>query len=292
MRSMTGWGRGEAEDKRFRVTVDVKTLNHRYLDQQIRIPFNSSFLEARLKEVSAKYLTRGKVEITVSIEEKEERTFKLKLNRSLVKDFLKDLESVREELGIGREVGFEVLDSLPWNRVFEIKEPELEREDIDVFVKALTGSLEGVVRMREVEGESIKKDLLKRVGALKSMVDSIGKLSEGLVELHSTKLRERMKELAGNAELDDARIVQEAALLADKSDVTEELNRLASHLGRLEKLINSSGGVGKKCDFLLQETYREINTIGSKMRGVDVSGLVVDVKAEIEKMREQIQNVE
>ena len=292
MRSMTGWGRGESENKNYKVTVDIKTLNHRYLDFQIRLPFNSPLIETKIREVSSEFLHRGKVDVTVSLHEKGEKACTIRLNRGMIKGYFKELDAIKKELGIRKEIGFDVIGSLPWGKTFEIEDPDLDENDLEVILEALSQALEGVVKMRDTEGEGIRKDLSQRIADLGEKVKSLEVLSEDLLASYSKRLEEKMRELAGGIELDESRIVQEAALLAERSDVTEEINRLKSHIVRMEKLVRSEGTVGKRYDFMLQETYREIHTVGSKMRGVDVSGLIVDFKAEIEKMREQVQNVE
>jgi len=292
IRSMTGFGRGRCESPDFHVQAELRSVNHRYLDIRLKLPFSSPELEARLREAIGRHVQRGKVDLSLVVDEVGEKGERLRVNRPLLRDYLRTLSAIQEELGLPGRVSLEQIATLPWGKVFEVDDPQLEEADFAVFEKAVGDACAQLAGMREKEGSLLRKDLEERLAASLRIVGEIEGASAGLIEATRIRLQERIQALAAEASLDPGRIVQEAAILADRSDVSEELTRLRMHLARIGETLRDGGDAGKKLDFLLQECHREANTVGSKGKGTELPRLVVDLKAVIEAMREQVQNLE
>jgi len=292
IRSMTGFGRGSAESDDFHVQVDLRSVNHRFLDLRCRLPFFSPELEARLKETVSKEIHRGKVDMAVNVEEKGERGSRLRVNRSLLNDYVSELRELGSRLNLEGRPGLAHIAGLPWGKVFEIREMEPSTEDLAVFEGALQGALEQMVEMREREGAALQADFSRRLSKLRECIKEVAAVSGDMVPLYREKLRERMQVLTQSQEPSEDRLLQEAAFLADRSDIAEELTRMEGHMDGLAEAFGTGGPVGKKIDFLLQECHREVNTIGSKARGTEISAQVIEAKVLVEAMREQAQNIE
>jgi len=293
IRSMTGFGRGRAESADFRVQVDLRSVNHRFLDLRCRLPFFSPVLEESLKERLSRRAHRGKVDLVLQVEEKGDKGEHLRINRSLLKDYLSLMETLRQDLDLQGTIGVDHVAGLPWGKVFEVQEMEPDTEDIGVFLEALDRAMDQLLEMREREGRALQTDFEDRIQRLRVVVEEVKEEAGDLVPLYRDRLRERIRLLTQGQEPDEERLLQEAAFLADRSDITEEITRLLGHLdGLAEALDGNQAAVGKKIDFLLQECHREVNTIGSKSKGADVGRQVVDAKVLVEAMREQAQNIE
>jgi uncharacterized protein (TIGR00255 family) len=290
--SMTGFGRGRAEDANFRVQVEIRAVNHRFLDIRFHFLFTAPELEAHLRKRIASRLHRGKVDLTIAVEEKEARTDCVRVDRTLIREYLETLKGLREEMSLVGEVSLDHVAALPWGRIFEVGVLELKDSDYPVFDAALDRALEQLLEMRGREGSALAEDLGARVTQAKKVAEEISSAADGVPDHYRERLTERMQQLLGEGEYDQGRILQEAAVMADRSDISEELTRLRAHLEQIGELLEGEEGSGKRLDFLLQECHREANTVGAKGRGLEIAPLVVEMKSLIEAMREQAQNVE
>lgn len=290
---MTGFGRGRAESSALSVQVDLRSVNHRFLDLRPRLPFFSPELEARLKELVSSRLRRGKVDLLLQVEEKGEGLGGgLKVDRHLLRDWMELLQDLKQELDLEGRPSLDHIASLPWGKVFEVREMQVTEDVLPVFEEAMERALDQMVEMRRREGKAIRADMLGHLDALEALIAEIAEEAADLVPLYRDRLQERIRALVQDGSLDDDKLLQEAAYLADRSDISEEVARLRGHADELRGALDAEGAVGKKIDFLLQECHREVNTIGSKAKGADLGREVVDAKAHVEAMREQAQNIE
>lgn len=290
--SMTGYGRGQCTSDGMDVTVEIKSVNHRYYEFSARTPRNYLFLEEKLKSFFAQGISRGKVECFVQITTLDDENINVSANIPLAKSYLAALREISENLGVSAEVSANALAR--YNDVLEIKKAEVDEEKVWNTVKtAAEDALKGMIAMRQAEGEKLKNDVLSRLDFISGKVLMIEKRSPETVKEYSQKLLTRMREALGdNIHIDEQRILTEAAIYADKVAVAEETVRLSSHMSQLKLFLVSDEAIGRKMDFLVQEMNREANTIGSKAQDVEIARAVLDIKAEIEKIREQIQNIE
>jgi uncharacterized protein (TIGR00255 family) len=280
--SMTGYGRGISDNFR----VDVRSSNHKNLDIQVNLPYYLFSYEPEIKKIVKKKFNRGRVEIYVPRQEVD--NIKLKLNKSLAREYYDALVSLRDELSISENVGIDVLASQ--RDIFLLDEPEI---DISGFYKALETALDDLNRTRVEEGNNLIHDITERIKLINEHISNIEEKRTGFIEEAKEKLHERLKELLDNVQIDESRLIQESAILIERSDITEEIVRVNSHLKHFEKVLKSGGDtIGKKLDFIIQEMRREINTIGSKAQDYEIANNVVEVKHELEKIKEQIQNVQ
>ena len=288
---MTGHGRGEARADGLRASADVRTVNHRFLDCEVRgaLPPN---LEAGLRQLVEKRLFRGRVEVHVSIEAPGEAAAPLRVNVAAMLAMVDALREVGREAGITEELRLSHVAALPWARVVEPAAPVLTPAQERVVAQAVDEALLGVVSMREREGADIARDLLARLAILEEHLAAVRDGIAGAPAAHAERLRARMAELLAGVATDPARIAQEAALLADRQDVSEEVTRLAAFFVQLRESVHAEGPGGKRLDFTLQEAFREVNTIGSKSRSQPIASRVIEMKTELERMREQAANVE
>ena len=289
---MTGFGRGEVETERWRITVDIRTVNHRHLDVDVRGANVPASLETAMKKRVGSALTRGKCEVAVTLRPLAESAAELSVNEPVVRAHVETLRRLRDELGLAGEVSLSDLSLLPWNRAFELSDPQLGEEGEAASLEALDAALEATVATRAREGQELHADLSARVATLAANLELVRGASAGIAEAHRLRLIQRLETLASDVKIDEQRLAQEAALLADRSDISEEITRFAAYLERLTGHLDEDGAQGKRLDFVLQETLRETNTMGSKSRGLDVSNAVIDMKTELERMREQVANVE
>jgi uncharacterized protein (TIGR00255 family) len=288
---MTGYGRGEAEGGGLRAVVEVRTVNHRHFELELRGALLPAELEARLKREASAKLPRGKIEVATVIESSTGGS-PLRVNRALVAGYVEALRSLARELGLPGEVRVEHLAQLPWGRTFELAEPSLTAAQQEVLVSALDAALAATVEVRRREGEALSKDLCDRTAVLRTHALYVREEAAEVSKALLARLRQRVKDLLGDVPLDEARLAQEAAVLADRADIAEETTRLLAHLDQLDALLVGDGPCGKRLDFTLQEAFREINTMGSKSRGFAIASTVIDMKSEVERMREQVANVE
>ena len=286
VRSMTGFGRSEYSDEKRNITVEIKSVNHRYSDVNVRISRRYSFAEEAVRSAVKSSVRRGKVEVSVSVENIGDEDVDIRLNAAVAGRYL---EKIREL----KETSLEYLASLP--DVMK-SAPDVENEDeiTGILVSAASQAAERHAQMRLVEGEKLAEDILMRADLIERLVGEIEKRSPGVVKDYTEKLRTRITEMTeGMAVAAEERILLEAAVFADKINVTEEIVRLGSHISQLRKIVRESPqSEGKKLDFLVQEMNREANTIGSKANDLEITNNVLEIKSEIEKIREQIQNIE
>lgn len=291
IKSMTGFGRSQVLEQGYQVTCEIKGVNHRYFDPYIRISRRYAVLEEKIKEELRKYVSRGRLEVNINIEKTGERTRNIKLDKELAITYYKYLKDLAENLDISPEL--KIIDIFKLPEVFTLED---EEEDLDalwqVLQKAIGEAAASVLQMRIKEGMQLKKDIVERNDKILSMVNRLEERSPQVVHEYVEKLRLRMAEILGSHEIEEYRILQEAAIFADKTNITEEIVRLKSHIKHLNDLLEDGEAVGRKCDFLVQEMFREINTVASKANDLEISHIVVDVKAELEKIREQLQNIE
>lgn len=289
--SMTGYGRVKAETQQQEITVEIRSVNHRYLDLNIKVPRIYGFLEDKIKAQLTSRLVRGKVDVYVSVRAKDGADIKITPNMAVLDGYMEALRSISEKYGAVCQPTALDLARLP-----DALSAEKEEADQEVLTAEVLGVLERALAehaaMREREGEALCRDILQRAELIGSLVDFVEKRSPDSVEEYRQRLAARMAELLDGSEIQEQRILNEAALFADKVSVTEELVRLRSHLVQLRTMVSGSKAVGRKLDFLVQELNREANTIGSKANDYEIAKTVVELKAEIEKIREQIQNLE
>lgn len=290
-RSMTGYGQAQLNQSGYQISCEVRSVNHRYLDVNIRIPRRYSLLEDLIKEESKKFVSRGRLEFTIGIERIEASARKLKVDKELAITYHNYLKELAEDVNISLQL--KVIDLFRLPEVFSLEE---EAEDLEqvwpVLKSALEQALDSMVVMRTREGDYLVSDIRYRNGLIKEMVQRLEQRSPQVVKEHTEKLRQRIGDLMSHELPDEARIYQEAAIFADRANVTEEIVRLQSHIEHLDELLQEQSSVGRKCDFLVQEMFREINTIASKANDYEMNRTVVEAKAELEKVREQLQNLE
>ena len=296
IRSMTGFGRGEYSDEISKVTVEIRSVNHRYLDIYVKMPRRYSFAEETIKSAIKERLHRGKVEVSVSVDNVGKSDSDVRLDKELAARYYNVLSELRDSFDFGEEsrVSLSLLSKMP-----DVIVTTPAAEDEEAMVKRLLGAtskaLDDFCSMREAEGEKLAADLLVRADTIQRIRDSIEKRAPEIEKEYAAKFKARVEEILGGVyEVPEERIALEAAIFADKANITEELVRLGSHISQLRKFLRSDGreAVGKKIDFLIQEMNREANTIGSKSNDREITSKMLDLKAEIEKVREQVQNIE
>ena len=291
IRSMTGFGRGEATVDGRDITVEIKSVNHRYFEFNCRTTRGFGFLEEKLKSYIKERVSRGKIDMFVSLSQKEDTEAIVKINPSLARGYINALKKLSDEYGVKDDISVSTVSS--YSDIFQVhKAPEDEEEVWNAVKPVLDTALNNFITMRETEGEKMKADVMSRAKHILSIVDEIESRSPERVKEYEARLKERIEELLGSADYDEQRVITEVAIFADKVAVDEETVRLRSHFDQLKALMDSDGEVGRKLDFIIQEMNREANTIGSKANDSNLSHMVVDIKAEIEKIREQIQNIE
>ena len=291
IKSMTGYGRSCVNTDGMNITVEIKSVNHRYLEFSSRCPRTYGFLDEKLKSYVSSRVSRGKVECFVQIENLEDESVVVEVNHSLAKGYFDAIRQIGERYGIDNKLTAETLSRYP--DVLAVRKEEADEEKIWNAVRlAAEEAVDRFIEMRTVEGEKLREDILSRAEHILSNVAFIEKRSPETVRIYNEKLVARMRELLGDSSIDEARILTEAAIFADKIAVAEETVRLRSHISQLEVFLDSQEAIGRKTDFLVQEMNREANTIGSKAQDIEIASKVIEIKAEIEKIREQIQNIE
>lgn len=291
IKSMTGYGKSEQTIDSLNVTVEIKSVNHRYFEFSARVPREYGFLEEKLKKYCNSLITRGKVECYVSVEDLEEREMEVNVNETLAAGYVKALKELSERFGLKDDISAVTLSRYP--DVITLHKASEDEERIWNAVKTVAETaISKFIEMRETEGSKLRGDILSRADYIIECVEFIEGRSPETVREYNEKLKQRMKELLGDAAVDEQRLLNEAAIYADKIAVDEETVRLRSHISQLRDFMNSSEAIGRKLDFLVQEINREANTIGSKAQDVDIAKKVIAIKAEVEKIREQVQNIE
>ena len=291
IKSMTGFGRAEAVSKERKVSVELKSVNHRYLDLNIKMSKRLSYFEGEIRNVMKTYIRRGKVDVFITYEDYTMGGMALKYNSELAKEYLGYLNQMSEELGIENDIRVSTLSRYP--DVFTMEEQAPDEEALWSFLEGpLHEACRKFVETREREGVNLKCDLLEKLKGLEAKVDVVEKRSPEVVKAYREKLEAKMHELLEDSQIDDSRIAAEVILFSDKICNDEETVRLRSHIHGMRKILDENEGVGRKMDFMAQEMNREANTILSKSNDLIVSNAAIDLKTEIEKIREQIQNIE
>lgn len=291
IKSMTGYGKSEQTIDSLNVTVEIKSVNHRYFEFSARVPREYGFLEEKLKKYCNSLITRGKVECYVSVEDLEEREMEVNVNKTLAAGYVKALKELSERFGLKDDISAVTLSRYP-DVITLHKASEAEERIWNAVKTVAETAVSKFIEMRETEGSKLRGDILSRADYIIECVEFIEGRSPETVREYNEKLKQRMKELLGDASVDEQRLLNEAAIYADKIAVDEETVRLRSHISQLREFMNSNEAIGRKLDFLVQEINREANTIGSKAQDVDIAKKVIAIKAEVEKIREQVQNIE
>lgn len=290
MKSMTGFGRASLESNGKNYIIEIKTVNNKYSDITVKSPKRLSFMEDKIRKQIANRITRGKVEVSVSFFDFSNKSKNVVLNKEIAKEYIKQLREIADENNLSENISVVEIAKLP--DILNSIDSDNDEEIAGEALQCLNMALDSLIEMRKTEGENIKQDLLVRIERVQNLVDKIAENSKGIVEEYVSKLEKRVKEILKTDVVDENRIAQEAVIYADKTSIEEELTRLDSHIVQFKELVNSDGPVGKKLDFMIQEMNRETNTIGSKAGSGEITKAVIDLKVELEDIREQIQNIE
>lgn len=290
MKSMTGFGRASLESNGKNYIIEIKTVNNKYSDITVKSPKRLSFMEDKIRKQIANRITRGKVEVSVSFFDFSNKSKNVVLNKEIAKEYIKQLREIADENNLSENISVVEIAKLP--DILNSIDSDNDEEITSEVLQCLNMALASLIEMRKTEGENIKQDLLIRIERVQNLVDKIAENSKGIVEEYVSKLEQRVKEILKTDVVDENRIAQEAVIYADKTSIEEELTRLNSHIVQFKELVNSDGPVGKKLDFMIQEMNRETNTIGSKAGSGEITKAVIDLKVELEDIREQIQNIE
>jgi len=291
IRSMTGFGRGMSQEDGMEFLVEIKTVNHRYSDIYIKMPRQLSFLEDKVRETVNKSLSRGKIDVFISYEDHGEDSKSVIVDESLAKAFIDAAVQLRDRFGLVDDISVSLVSKFP--DVFRVEKVEKDENKLWNLLKAaLDEALQSLIAMREVEGEGLKNSLLEKAANIEAAIKQIELRCPDVVKEYKQKLENRIKELIEQQTIDENRLAMEVAFFADRCSIDEEIVRLVSHINQLREALSMQQPVGRKLDFLIQEMNREINTIGSKANDLTITKFVVEVKSEIEKMREQVQNIE
>lgn len=296
-KSMTGYGRAQRLQDGRDVLVEIRAVNHRYYEFSARLPRTCLYLEEKLKRFLNGQVARGKVEVAVTITRPDGKDAQIAVNRSVAEGYVNALRALNESLGEGGslwlndDISLSSLLRLP--DIFTVTKEQEDEEQIWAIVSEAAGeALESFLTMRQAEGERLAADLLQKLSGLEQMLGQIEEIEPGVAESYREKLWQKLSELLADTQIDEQRILTETAIFAEKTAIDEETVRLHSHIAQFRTLLTSGEPVGRKLDFLVQEMNREVNTIGSKAQDLRITRLVVDMKSEIEKIREQIQNIE
>lgn len=291
IRSMTGYGRSQKIINGRDITVEIRSVNHRYYEYSSRIPRVYNYIDEKLKALIKASISRGKVEVSVNINTIEGKDALIRINMGAAEGYIEALRSVSEQLGLADDLKLSNLVKLP--DIFNVqKAPDDEQQIWDDVSSVAAEAIEKFVEMRTVEGAKLKSDVLAKAENIEKFVEKVEAISPETVENYRSRLYAKLSEILSSNDIDQQRIITEAALFADKIADDEETVRLRSHIAQLRAMLEAEECVGRKLDFLVQEMNREVNTIGSKAQEIRISQIVVEMKSEIEKIREQIQNIE
>lgn len=291
MKSMTGFGRANYDKDGRNYVIDIKTVNNKYSDVNIKISRRISFIEEKVRKQIASKISRGKVDLTINFVDYSSKAKNVVLNKEIAKEYIKQLREIADENELSENINVVEIAKLP--DILNSTDMDNEEEFTNEALQCLDMALDNLIEMRTREGENIKQDLLQRITRVENLVNQISEKSNGLVEEYVIKLEKRVKEILKTDVVDENRIAQEAVIYADKTSIEEEITRLKSHIEQLYELINNTQTpIGKKLDFIIQEMNRETNTIGSKSGSNNITKLVINLKVELEDIREQIQNIE
>lgn len=291
IQSMTGFGRGEVTAGGRQITVEIKSINHRYCEIQVKLPKKYNALEDKLRQYLTGALSRGKIDLFIKMEDREGSGQEMRIDKGLALKYHNEIRDLAASLSIPMNLGVAELIALPG--IMAIEEATEEMEGVWQILQApLNGALGHLIEMRQAEGARIASDFFQRLSYLEELRGQLLAFAPAVVENYRQRLTTRISELLGQQPLDENRLVQEIAMFADRASVDEELVRLDSHFHQFRELLESGQPVGRKLDFLCQEMNREINTVGSKANDLAMTKIVVEVKSELEKLREQVQNIE
>lgn len=290
--SMTGYGKGEFLNDKYHINVESKSVNNRYLDINIKMPRNISYLEEFVKQNLRKYISRGKVDIFIKFEIYNQNDVKVTYDKNIAREYFNVLSLIESDFEVRNNIS--TVDIAKFPDVLKVEDSEIDEEEFkELFSIALDQSFSKLKEMREYEGKELEKDILLRTKLLSEYIENIEKFSQGIEEEQRERLYTKIKDIFEKFDynIDEPRIIQEAAILVDKSNIDEEITRFKAHIKQLEESVLSKNN-GRKMDFIIQEMNREINTVGSKSSKLDITNFVVDIKSELEKIREQVQNIE
>ncbi len=290
IKSMTGYGKSNMLKNLREYQVEIKSVNHRYLDVSIKMPRSLSYLEEEIKKAVSAKLTRGKVDVFITFNNNSLEGRDIKINTEIARMYIKELRDLAESEGIVADIPVTEISKLP--DVLTIQNNQDDETIKNELLEVTNQAIENLVGMRKIEGEKIAQDLFTRIQDIDGKVKKISSLSTGLIEDYVVKLNTRIKELLQDQEIDEARLAQEVVIYADKCSIEEEVTRLNSHIYQFRELLNSNEAVGKKLDFMIQEMNRETNTIGSKANNLEITNEVINMKTQLENIREQVQNIE
>ncbi|WP_294385602.1 YicC/YloC family endoribonuclease [uncultured Clostridium sp.] len=292
IRSMTSFGRSSSEEGQRRVfTVEMKSVNSRYLDVNIRMPKTLISLEEEIRKMISNSLNRGKVDVFINLKNYNDGSGIPKVDINLAQGYLECLKEIEAKLGVKNDISVMQIARFP--EVITVVEEEDKIDEVWQELKPLINdSLDMMIRMREVEGDKLKEDILSKISIIEELVSKVEEFADTIPKNFKIKLEERVKELLGNVDIDESRIAMEVCMLADKATVDEEIIRLRSHINQVRETLNLKEPVGRKLDFIVQEMNRETNTIGSKSSDIQMTNIVIDIKNILEKIREQVQNIE
>ena len=291
IKSMTGYGRAVETVNGREFTVELRSVNNRYLDCSVRLPRILSFGEDAVKQAVKNAVSRGKVDVFISVRSENGDEVQVNLNKAVLESYLEAMRQMVTDYGVTDDISVSAVSRLP--EVFTLEKPQVDEEQLLAdLMTVVDKALDGYDAMRRTEGEALDRDLRRRGETIVELVSQVEQGNAQTVINYRTRLENKLKEVLANTQLDESRILTEAAIFADKVAVDEETVRLRSHLQQMNTMLTTGGAVGRKLDFLLQEMNREANTIGSKCTDVNLARIVVDIKAELEKIREQTQNVE
>lgn len=291
IKSMTGFGRCEIAENSRKITVEMKSVNHRYLDVNLKMPKSLNFFESAIRSELKNYITRGKVDVFISYEDLSEHTSTVRYHKEVAEEYFRYLKQMAEDFGLDNDIRVSSLSKYP--DVFTMEEAGVDEEELwKEIQKAVDGAAGMFVKTRITEGEHLRDDLLEKLEGMLKLVSFISERSPQILEEYRNRLEEKVKELLGDATVDESRLLTEVTLFADKVCVDEEVVRLKSHIETTKNTLLEGGSIGRKLDFIAQEMNREANTILSKANDLEISNCAIELKTEIEKVREQIQNIE
>ncbi len=290
IKSMTGYGKANLSKDKKEYQVEIKSVNHRYLDICVKMPRVLSYLEEEVKKQISSQIKRGKVDVFITFENNSVEDKEIKINTEIAKIYIDELKKLAKQENILDNIEVTEISKLP--DVLTIQNNQEDETIKEALLDAVSNATENLVQMRSIEGNKMADDLVARIQGIKEKVEEISSLSTGLIEEYVVKLEGRIKEILKNQDIDETRLAQEVVIYADKCSIEEEVTRLKSHISQFEKLIKTDEAIGKKLDFIIQEMNRETNTIGSKANNLEITNGVIDIKTELENIREQVQNIE
>ena len=290
IKSMTGYGKANQEIDFRKYQVEIKSVNHRYLDISVRLPRELNYLEDYIKKAISAKIKRGKIDAFITFENNSKEGKEIKINTQLAKNYIAELRKLANEENLLTDI--QVTEIAKYPDVLSIQENQDDEKIKFELLKVVEEATDNLIDMRKAEGEKIAEDLNKRLDIIQEKINELDKFSTGLIEEYVVKLEERIKQILKEQEIDKNRLAQEVVIYADKCSIQEEITRLNSHIAQFKNILQSDEAVGKKIDFIIQEMNRETNTIGSKSNSLDVTNGVIDMKTEIENLREQVQNIE